>query len=140
MGNLQMAANLGGQFNATVIDNNDAPSSNIDATLPFTVKCDISLEPNLAVLLASGTVWTASAYIESIGGGQEKLIGSRSVAHVNGTKDYLAVIINVPAGTVLKPVAGESGVYKMAVVLTYSAGPNDSRLSAVVEGPFVRIA
>ena len=127
-----------GEFTAVLNDNNGVPSSVIDACTEFTIdaKWEISL---LAALLMGGD-WQVAAYAESIGPGEEKQIGPTQTVALNGGTNY-ATQIKVPANTLPDNVPpGQSGAYKIVVLLTHLNFGKISDVSAVVEFPVVRIA
>jgi len=127
-----------GVFNAVLKDNNGAPSSVLDAGLRFSIACDWRIT-QLAALLMGGD-WQVAAYAESIGPGVEKQIGPTSTVPLNGGTTY-STVINVDPPTLPNNVPpGQSGAYKVVVLLTHRNFGKISDVSAVVEFPVVRIA
>jgi hypothetical protein len=127
-----------GDFTAVLVDNNGAPSSVLDAGLDFKVKADWNISPLAALLM--GGVWEVAAYVESIGPGREQQVGPTATVPLNGTTPY-STEITVPAGTLPNNLsAGESGAYKVAVLLTHRNFGAVSDVAAVVELPVVRIS
>jgi hypothetical protein len=127
-----------GEFTAVLNDNNGVPSSVLDAGTEITIdaKWEISL---LAALLMGGD-WQVAAYAESIGPGVEMQLGPTVTVALNGGTTYSAQI-KVPAGTLPNNVPpGQSGAYKVVVLLTHRNFGKISDVSAVVEFPVVRIA
>jgi hypothetical protein len=127
-----------GDFNAVLVDNNGAPSTVLDAGLPFMINADWTISP-LAALLMGGD-WEVAAYAEAIGPGEEKQVGPTRTVPLNGTTAY-STIINVPANELpnnLPP--GQSGAYKIVVLLTHRNFGAVSDVAAVVEFPVVRIS
>lgn len=127
-----------GSFTATVLDNNGNPSSVLDAGTPFTIDATWQVSPLAALLL--GGQWEIAAYVESVGAGPERQIGPTSVVPLDGrTTPYTTTII-VPAGELPdNPAPPASGVYKLVTVLTHRNFGSVSDVSAVEEGPFLRI-
>jgi len=127
-----------GNFTADVVDNNDAPSNVLDAGLPFTIKCSWDISP-LAALLMGGD-FDVAAYVESIGPGVERQVGPTETRALNGGTAFAADIV-VPANTLPNNLApGESGAYKVVTLLTHRNFGQISDVSAVVEGPVLRIS
>ena len=128
-----------GDFDAVLNDNNGAPSTVLDAGQNFTVSARWTISP-LAALLMGGR-WEVAAYVEAIGPGPEQQIGATSVVPLNGSTTY-STDITVTAGTLPNNLpAGQSGAYKVVVLLTHR-GVNGavSDVAAVVELPVVRIS
>lgn len=126
-----------GSFDATVIDNNGAPSSVLEANQPFTVHAQWTISPLAALLL--GGDWDVAAYVESIGPGPEQQVGPTVPVPLTGTTTYTADIV-VPAGTLPdNPVPPISGAYKLVTLLTHRNFGVVSDVAAIVEGPLVRI-
>jgi hypothetical protein len=127
-----------GTFNATVLDNNGAPSSVLDAGLDFTIQTEWEISA-LAALLMGGQ-WEVAAYVESIGPGPEQQVGATVVVPLDGSTTYSAVI-TVPANTLPDNLGpGQSGAYKMVVLLTHRNFGKVSDVSAIVEFPVLRIS
>jgi hypothetical protein len=85
-----------------------------------------------------GGQWEVSVYVESIGPGPEKLVGTSTVL-LNGGQTYNTTV-TVTAGTLPdNPGPPESGVYKLVTVLTHRNFGNITNVAAVVEGPVLRI-
>jgi hypothetical protein len=127
-----------GGFTAVLNDNNGAPATVLDAGLPFTVNADWTISP-LAALLMGGN-WDVAAYVEAIGPGPEQQVGPTVTVPLNGSTTYSAVI-TVPANTLpdnLPP--GQSGAYKVVVLLTHRNFGAVSDVAAVVELQVVRIS
>ncbi len=126
-----------GTFNSQVIDNNGAPSTVLEADQPFSINAQWTVSPLAALLL--GGDWEVAAYVESVGPGPEQQIGPTSVVPLTGATNYNTVI-NVPANTLPDdPGPGQSGVYKLAMVLTHRNFGLVTDVAAVVEGPVLRI-
>ena len=128
-----------GDFNAVLVDNNGAPSTVLDAGLPFMINADWTISP-LAALLMGGN-WEVAAYAEAIGPGEEKQVGPTRTVPLNGTTTYSTVINVGPNELPDNLPAGQSGAYKIVVLLTHR-GVNGavSDVAAVVELPVVRIS
>jgi len=99
-----------------VIDHDGNPNKVIDDDQAFDVTVDWTVSPPVTAVLLDGT-WTVRAYVESMGPGPEKAIGTVNVP-ANGGTNYAAKI-TVPVGTLPSDVAPDSGVYKLVVVITY---------------------
>jgi hypothetical protein len=128
-----------GSFTATVVDNNGNPSSVLDAGTQFTINCTWQVSPLAALLL--GGRWEIAAYVESVGEGPEQQIGlpTNEVPLDGRTTPYTTTII-VPGNTLPNnPAPPLSGVYKLVTVLTHRNFGSVSDVSAVEEGPFLRI-
>ena len=93
--------------------------------------------------------WTVSIYAESIGGGQEQLVGEAQVAtsaFTNGAglleRDYTATV-TVAAATLQEgnPGSNTSGVYKLAAVvfLDSQLGVLGYDLAGFSEGPIIEV-
>jgi hypothetical protein len=123
-------------FDAVLNDNNGTPSSVLDAGTDITVQADWTISQLAALLL--GGEWEVAAYAESIGPGPEAKLGAVTVP-LNGGTSYSATI-TVPKDTLPNPpAAGESGAYKIVVLLTHRNFGQVSDVSAIVEFPVVRI-
>ncbi len=126
-----------GTFDATIIDNNGAPSSVLEASAPFTIQCTWSISALAALLL--GGQWQLAAYVESIGPGPEQEVGAAVTVPLNGGTNYNANIV-VPANTLPdNPGPGQSGSYKVVMLLTHRNFGLVTDVAGVVEGPVVRI-
>ena len=126
-----------GTFDATIIDNNGAPSSVLEASAPFTIQCSWSISALAALLL--GGQWQLAAYVESIGPGPEQEVGAAVTVPLNGGTNYNANIV-VPANTLPdNPGPGQSGSYKVVMLLTHRNFGLVTDVAGVVEGPVVRI-
>jgi hypothetical protein len=127
-----------GTFNADVLDNNGAPSSVLDAGLPFTIRCSWDISPLAALLL--GGEFQVATYVEAIGQGPEQQVGPTVTRALNGGTSFAADIL-VPANTLPNNVPpGQSGAYKVVTLLTHRNFGQISDVSAVVEGPVLRIS
>jgi hypothetical protein len=127
-----------GTFTADLIDNNGVPSTVLDAGTEFKVKAEWRISA-LAALLMGGQ-WEVAAYAESIGPGVEKQIGNTVVKPLDGSTVYNAEI-TVPPTTLPNNLGpGESGAYKIVVLLTHRNFGAVSDVAAVVEFPVVRIS
>jgi hypothetical protein len=125
-----------GNFNARLRDNNGNPSEVMEASLPFTIEARWNIDALSALLL--GGQWEVTAYVESIGPGPERSLGTVTVP-LDGGRNYSAVI-TVPANTLPdNPPAPNSGVYKLVTVLTHRNFTKITNLSGISEGPIVRI-
>lgn len=126
-----------GDFHAEVQDNSGAPTSVLEAGVPFRVETKWEIPPLAALLL--GGVWTVTTYAESIGPGPEIRIGSDTVP-LNGGTSY-STTVTVPANTLPNnPNPPTSGVYKLVTVLTHRNFGRTSDVAAIVDGPTARIA
>jgi hypothetical protein len=125
-----------GSFEALVKDNDGAPSTVLEAGKNFTIETKWEIDELSALLL--GGRWTVTAYVESIGQGQERAIATLPVL-LNGGRNY-AAILTVPANTLPNnPAPPRSGVYKLVTVLTHDNFGTITNVAAVVEGPMLRI-
>jgi hypothetical protein len=126
-----------GTFDATILDNNGAPSSVLEASAPFTIQCTWSISALAALLL--GGQWQLAAYVESIGPGPEQEVGAAVTVPLTGVTNYNADIV-VPANTLPdNPGPGQSGSYKVVMLLTHRNFGLVTDVAGVVEGPVVRI-
>ena len=127
----------------------------VDPNQPFEVTVEWKIFGGLvplwiAALDPSGlNPWTVSIYAESIGGGQEQLVGEAQVAPSavnNGAglleRDYTATV-TVAAGTLQEgnPGSNTSGVYKLAAVvfLDSQLGVLGYDLAGFSEGPIIEV-
>jgi hypothetical protein len=127
-----------GTFNAQLLDNNGAPSTVLEAGSDIFIKTEWEIS-SLAALLMGG-YFEVAAYVESIGPGPEQQVGATVTVPLNGGTTFAAQI-TVPGGTLpnnLPP--GQSGAYKVVVLLTHRNFGKISDVSAVVEFPVVRIS
>jgi|SRR3954471_21107715 hypothetical protein len=132
---------LSGNFDATVQDNNGAPSNVLEANTTFAIRTQWSVSPQTARVL--GGEFQVAAYVESIGPGEEKQIGPTVTVAVNGGTNYTANIV-VPANTLpdldpARPPSPTSGVYKLGTVLTHRNFGSFTDVAAIVDGPVLRI-
>lgn len=122
---------------AVLVDNSPPPNNIVDAGKAFQVKASWRVEPAVVATVLDGT-WTVDLYAESIGPGDEIKVGTVDVP-ATGATSY-AGTINVPVGTLKAESAPppNSGVYKLAEVLTYrnSLGVK-TEIAAFSEGPMV---
>jgi hypothetical protein len=97
-----------GSVTATVLDNNGAPATVLEAGDPFTIHADWQISPLAALLL--GGDWQLAAYVESIGAGPEQQVGPTVTVPLSGATNYSADI-SVPANTLPNnPAPPASGV------------------------------
>jgi hypothetical protein len=127
-----------GTFDAQLLDNNGAPSTVLEAGEKITIKTNWEIS-SLAALLMGGD-FEVAAYVESIGPGPEQQVGPTVTVPLNGGTTY-AADIEVPKDTLPNNLApGQSGAYKVVVLLTHRNFGKISDVSAVVEFPVVRIS
>jgi hypothetical protein len=127
-----------GTFTAELKDNNGAPSTVLDAGTEFKVTAEWTISA-LAALLMGGQ-WEVAAYAESIGPGAETQIGATVVKPLDGSTAYNAEIKVGPNTLPDNLGPGESGAYKVVVLLTHRNFGKVSDVAAVVEFPVVRIS
>ena len=126
-----------GSVTATVLDNNGAPATVLEAGDPFTIHADWQISPLAALLL--GGDWQLAAYVESIGAGPEQQVGPTVTVPLTGAPNYSADI-TVPANTLPNtPAPPASGVYKTVTVLTHTNFGAVTDVVGIVEGPVLRI-
>ena len=126
-----------GSVTATVLDNNGAPATVLEAGATFTVHADWEISPLAALLL--GGEWQLAAYVESIGPGPEQQVGPTVTIPLTGATNYSADI-TVSAGTLPdNPAPPTSGVYKTVTVLTHTNFGAVTDVVGIVEGPVLRI-
>jgi hypothetical protein len=138
MADIQFPTSLGpGVFTLMVRDNNGNPSQVLEAAAPFSIDTWWSIDAAAARVL--GGQWEVAAYVESIGPGQEKQVGSTRTVPLTGGTNY-STTITVPANTLVDdPASGQSGAYKLVAVLTHRNFNKLSDVAALAEGPIVRI-
>lgn len=127
----------------------------VDPNQPFEVTVEWKIFGGLVPLWIAAldpnglNPWTVSIYAESIGGGQEQLVGEATVAtsaFTNGAglleRDYTATV-TVAAGTLQEgnPGSNTSGVYKLAAVvfLDSQLGVLGYDLAGFSEGPIIEV-
>jgi hypothetical protein len=126
-----------GTVTATVLDNNGAPATVLEAGQQIRVQAEWTISPLAALLL--GGDWQLAAYVESICGGPEQQIGPTVNVPLDGGTNYSAEVL-VPAGTLPNnPAPPNSGVYKTVTVLTHRNFGAITDVVGVVEGPVLRI-
>jgi hypothetical protein len=126
-----------GTFDATVNDNNGAPSTVLDAGQQFTIDCSWSVSALAALLL--GGDWQVAAYVEAIDPGPEQQVGATATVPLNGGTNYNATI-TVPANTLPNnPAPPNSGAYKLVILLTHRNFGQVTDVAGVVDGPVLRI-
>ena len=126
-----------GTVTATVLDNNGAPATVLEADQQFTIRVDWTLSALAAALL--GGQMLLATYVESIGAGPEQQVGPTVTVPLDGSTAYTADVV-VPATTLPNnPAPPASGVYKIATVLTHQNFGAITDVVGVVEGPVLRI-
>ena len=127
----------------------------VDPNQPFEVTVEWKIFGGLVPLWIAAldpnglNPWTVSIYAESIGGGQEQLVGEAQVAtsaFTNGAglleRDYTATV-TVASGTLQEgnPGSNTSGVYKLAAVvfLDSQLGVLGYDLAGFSEGPIIEV-
>ena len=126
-----------GDVNATVLDNDGAPSTVLEAGKQFTIRVNWTVSPLAARLL--GGEWQLAAYVESIGPGPERQVGRTVTVPLTGGTTYRADL-RVDANTLPNnPAPPTSGVYKVATVLTHRNFGVITDVAGLVEGPVLRI-
>jgi len=126
-----------GTFNATVLDNNGAPSAVLEAGNQFTISTNWTISALAALLL--GGEWQVAAYVESIGPGPEQQIGPTVTVPLSGATNYNADIVIPPNTLPDDPAPPISGTYKLVTLLTHRNFGSVTDVSGVVEGPILRI-
>jgi hypothetical protein len=128
-----------GTFTAVVNDNNNAPSTVLDAGQPFTISTTTDLSENARIFL--GGTLDYAAYVEAIGPGVEQQVGATESFVLNNTSP-INVTITVPANTLPDNLGpGQSGAYKLVVLMTHrNVAGVVTDIAAVVEGPVLRIS
>src|SRR5262245_25591759 len=91
--------NGSGTLDATVKDNNGAPSSVLEANQNFTIDAEWSIDQYSAATLSGQ--WELAAYVESIGAGPEQQVGQTEKVTLDGrfAPSAYQATITVPAGT-----------------------------------------
>ena len=128
-----------GTFDATVLDNNGAPGTVLEAALQFSVTGQITINAGQAI---TGRA-TVTVYADQLGGPIDRAIGTPATVNINGdgTVPWTVTV----AGTTLPdvpppgpPPAGQSSLYRLAAVLTMvnSAGRGTETTSFVDLGLF----
>lgn len=115
------------------------PGTVLVASLPCQVRVNIEVGSHGMTL---GGSFQVRAFAESIGPGQELLLGQTNVAVVPGQTTPYSAVINVPGNTLLgegqvDPVSGSpvSGVYKIVVVMQHM-NPGPTFVSGFAEDTF----
>lgn len=126
-----------GNFFAELQDNDGSPTQVLEAGRPIRIHTYWRISPVAASLL--GGQWVVKVYVESIGPGPEKLIGTETRA-VNGGQNYEATVLVPPNTLENNPPETTSGLYKVVTLLTHRNFGANSTVAAVAEGPVVRIA
>ena len=131
-----------GNFTATVVDNNGAPTNVLEASQPFAVNCSWTLDRATNNML--GGQWEPDVYAESIGPGAELKANNAPVvvplafSNVDPASD--TAVVTVTAGTFPDPPApGTSSTYKLVTTLTHRNFGSVTNIAAIEEGPVVRI-
>jgi hypothetical protein len=127
-----------GTFSAVVQDNAGNPTDVIEASQPFDVLSDWTIDPITAGML--GGNWRIELHAESLGQGFEGLVATAIVPVVPGQTVY-ANTITVPGGTFPNdtPPNALSEVYKLVVVLVHQNGGVTTSICALQEGPVVLV-
>ena len=110
-----------GTISSFVHDNDQNPTSVLEATKAFQMHVNFSIDPVLAAILGPGPNWRVEVYADQLGGGFDALVGSQTVNHLPAQTSYTTHVQCGPLGT-NSPAAGQSNLYKLAVVLTYANG------------------
>ncbi len=114
--------NMQSNMDCTVFDNTAAPSTVLDANLPFNVKLDWTVPALLAPFL--GGSFRLRLFVESIGPGPEQQIQQTIVAVSPGATNYTATV-TVPGNTLPGEGGGAppvSGLYKIVAVVQHLNG------------------
>ncbi len=110
-----------GTVSSFVHDNDQNPTTVLEATKPFQMHVNFSIDPVLAAILGPGPNWRVEVYADQLGGGFDALVGSTTVNHSPTQVNYTTHVACGPLG-VNNPGAGVSNLYKLAVVLSYANG------------------
>ena len=110
-----------GTISSFVHDNDQNPTNVLEATAPFAMHVAFSIDPVLAAILGPGPNWRVEVYADQLGGGFDALVGSQTVNHLPAQTSYTTHVQCGPLG-INNPGAGQSNLYKLAVVLTYANG------------------
>lgn len=110
-----------GSISSFVHDNDQNPTSVLEATKAFQMHVNFNIDPVLAAILGPGPNWRVEVYADQLGGGLDALVGTATVNHNPTQTNYTLHVQCGPLG-VNSPGAGQSNLYKLAVVLTYANG------------------
>jgi hypothetical protein len=131
--------NLQSNLSNTVIDNTAAPTTILDANVPFSVNIAWTVPPTLAPFL--GGSFRLRTYAESMGPGQEQQIGATTVIPVvPGQLNYASANL-VPGNTLQGEGVGTppvSGTYRIVTVLQHLNG-GATEGSGFAEGPLIQL-
>jgi len=119
----------------------------IDPSKDFDISCEWSVAGSAAPIwlgaLASND-WVVSAYVESVGPGDEKFAASTTVpVGIPALSNSYSATLTVPAGTLKEENPGDpsqSGVYKLVVTvfLDSTLGPVGYDMMGYAEGPIIK--
>jgi hypothetical protein len=110
-----------GSISSFVHDNDQNPTTVLEATKPFQMHVTFSIDPVLAAILGPGPNLRVEVYADQLGGGLDALVGSTNVNHNPVQTNYTTHVACGPLG-INSPGTGQSNLYKLAVVLTYANG------------------
>jgi hypothetical protein len=131
--------NLQSNLSNTVIDNTSAPTTILDADVPFTVNINWDVPVPLAPFL--GGQFRLRLYAESMGPGPEQQIGGTVVVPVvPGQVNYNSSIL-VPGNTLPGEGVGAppvSGAYKLVTVIQHLNG-GATEGSGFAENPLIQL-
>jgi hypothetical protein len=126
-----------------IADNWPAPPAGPPNVLVASIPCTVNITIDVGAHgMTLGGRFQVRAFAESIGPGQELLLGTTTVAVVPGQMTPYNAAINIPGGTLwgegqIDPVTGSpvSGVYKIVVVMQHM-NPGPTFVSGFVEDTF----
>ena len=78
-----------GTVTATVLDNNGAPATVLEAGQQFTIHAEWTISPLAALLL--GGDWQLATYVESIGAGPEQQVGPTVTVPLTVVPSWMAM-------------------------------------------------
>ena len=119
--------NLQSQTTCQVIDSGDAPTTVLDANVPFRVRVNWTVPAGLAPFL--GGQFRLRCFAESLGPGQEQQIGGTELVPVVPGQTSYSRLMTVGANALLgegaiDPSSGQpvSGMYRVATVIQHLNG------------------
>jgi hypothetical protein len=132
--------NISGTVACAVVDNDGVQTTILTAGLPWTVNLTWTVVNG--GLLIPGMTWRTRVYMESIGPGNEVMVGQLDQPVINPHPNPYTVTFNVPAN-VPAPVGPlpstpgtptPSGLYKLVAVVTLFHGPANAPIPLPIAG------
>ena len=111
-----------GELEVQLLDNNNAPSSSVEAAAGFALRVSWNFNTNIPGWLIPVQI---KAYADELGGAFDGQLGPPPVINLPNLPSSGTAILVVPGGTLPDPSPNGSSVYRIVVVMAGVGGAHD---------------